>query len=1039
MDVECIDLIDSDEDEKKNVLHGQIFGNDQMIRCNLCLDPGLLPVEEDRAAHRTAVHADKLFYCDACEPHEKGGRGFENFDEVVKHVCKENGIQRNDTRNVWDMIRIPKNVDGLKIFTCLFCSGEGMKFVGMKEDNFLEHIRTQHGKAARRRPEKLHRECRICNESFENDIDLTEHVQTYIYNVTKGSSKIPKFVGFGQRLIDDYNDTSEDDMTIVEEPRGKRKKAEVFSSCSDDEVVLKKKKKSKKAKKKNKERIEDSHRTSTMPLQVMKPSNTKDDLPAMMSSIRDIIIRCIFCSEKVVDLNEHLFLHHSYQCFQCAVCSKSKLFIDIDLMLKHSREIHSYRTPLEQGKIILPRHLALISCGFCDPPEIFIGKEIDELRMNLFQHLEMHENIHRGKDEIIEKKVLHNCRLCPDRDFPLADLDSHIAKHCVVESSSPGPSVSRQPKSSSPRISSSRRPLSPVSSQHKSSRRPTSPHGFIDHGRPLSPRYSSSKKRSQSPRKFDTVKRHSQSVHSANRRPPYQDGHGSGRPPSPDHHASRRPQSPGHHSSRRPKSPEHLSSTRPASPNFYVSMRPPSVGDHRSSRRPQSPEFQVPGKRKSDHYEPSKLQPSPIHHGSRRPGSSGDYRFERPLSPGNHRSHGDSRRTPSPAHHVPSPDMHHRSSRKPSSPDNFKIKRHSSPSFHGSRKPLSPGSHRSSRRPSPADHHSSRRPQSPPHSGSRRPLAPIHHESPKHDRSNKRSHSPGYYGSKIPSSSHHGSRRPTSPQSNIASKRPPSPHSHRSSRKPRSPESKSSPGHYGSHKIPHSPHLSKTVKEYEPKDKGIRDDRRYESGDHKKYHPDEYRKSRQPLDDSSRSKYDTDDKEKRRPSYSKNDFKMPSELKPIKDSTPSNSNENFDCRYCGDSFVTLTEAENHLKKHHEEKLGEEFEQADLLACLILPKELQEVSCKFCDMKTMIGNDIKPVLAKLRGHKMESHQEEGCSILTCFSVACRVCNLRYEDISHSNDMNSHVATHSKGQHILNKNKLALCGVAKRKRNPLAFWV
>ena len=43
-----------------------------MIRCNLCLDPGLLPVEEDRALHRTHVHSNKLFYCDACEPHEKG-------------------------------------------------------------------------------------------------------------------------------------------------------------------------------------------------------------------------------------------------------------------------------------------------------------------------------------------------------------------------------------------------------------------------------------------------------------------------------------------------------------------------------------------------------------------------------------------------------------------------------------------------------------------------------------------------------------------------------------------------------------------------------------------------------------------------------------------------------------------------------------------------------------------------------------------------------------------------------------------------------
>ena len=91
------------------------------------------------------------------------------------------------------------------------------------------------------------------------------------------------------------------------------------------------------------------------------------------------------------------------------------------------------------------------------------------------------------------------------------------------------------------------------------------------------------------------------------------------------------------------------------------------------------------------------------------------------------------------------------------------------------------------------------------------------------------------------------------------------------------------------------------------------------------------------MDESSRSKYDNEDKEIRRPSYNKNDFKMPSELKPIKDNTSSNTHENFDCRYCGDTFVAVTEAESHLKKHHKEKLGEEFEQADLLACLVLPK------------------------------------------------------------------------------------------------------
>ena len=63
--------------------------------------------------------------------------------------------------------------------------------------------------------------------------------------------------------------------------------------------------------------------------------------------------------------------------FQCAVCKPTNLFIDFDAMLDHSRKMHGFRTPLEDGRIIVPNHLALISCGFCGvPPEIFIGETL---------------------------------------------------------------------------------------------------------------------------------------------------------------------------------------------------------------------------------------------------------------------------------------------------------------------------------------------------------------------------------------------------------------------------------------------------------------------------------------------------------------------------------------------------------------------------------------------------------------------------------------------------------------------------------------
>ena len=112
---------------------------------------------------RRQVHADKLFYCDVCNPGDKGHRGFEKFADVVKHVAKENGIQETDKKNINDLIRIPKNPDSLKIFRCMFCPDEGLKFVGLSEEIFLDHITNTHGnKVARRKPEKLVRECRIC-------------------------------------------------------------------------------------------------------------------------------------------------------------------------------------------------------------------------------------------------------------------------------------------------------------------------------------------------------------------------------------------------------------------------------------------------------------------------------------------------------------------------------------------------------------------------------------------------------------------------------------------------------------------------------------------------------------------------------------------------------------------------------------------------------------------------------------------------------------------------------------------------------------
>ena len=119
-DVDVITLDDSDDDDEvigfSSSNTGPVYREEQMIRCNFCVDPGLLPVEGDRADHRRNLHGNKLFYCDVCRPGEKGAKGFEEYTDIKKHVSRENGIRENDTANLHNLIRIPSKAEYLKTF-----------------------------------------------------------------------------------------------------------------------------------------------------------------------------------------------------------------------------------------------------------------------------------------------------------------------------------------------------------------------------------------------------------------------------------------------------------------------------------------------------------------------------------------------------------------------------------------------------------------------------------------------------------------------------------------------------------------------------------------------------------------------------------------------------------------------------------------------------------------------------------------------------------------------------------------------------------
>jgi len=194
--VECITL-DSDDEGPQRVNIVVNNTDSRFVRCNFCVDPGWLSVDDDHVDHRLRVHASAQFYCDTCEDGERGASGFETIKEISKHVVKENGINPGDTKNMCELIRIPRKPDDLKIFRCTFCPGDGFKLIG-SEEAFLAHVNNRHGlKAPKRRPDKLRRECRVCNENFGDDEKLTRHVRKC--HLEEGTQNEYPFGGFGPR------------------------------------------------------------------------------------------------------------------------------------------------------------------------------------------------------------------------------------------------------------------------------------------------------------------------------------------------------------------------------------------------------------------------------------------------------------------------------------------------------------------------------------------------------------------------------------------------------------------------------------------------------------------------------------------------------------------------------------------------------------------------------------------------------------------------------------------------------------------------
>ena len=128
---------------------------------------------------------------------------------------------------------------------------------------------------------------------------------------------------------------------------------------------------------------------------------------------------CIFCGQDVNNNNlnsnnlcHHLAKFHRSQCFRCAVCEElgghheAACFTSSSEAETHAQEQHQIYG-LELDNVILPPlSLFLLTCHFCVlRPRHFLGGPLAALQSQLVLHLARHEEIHFGRQHIIDRKV----------------------------------------------------------------------------------------------------------------------------------------------------------------------------------------------------------------------------------------------------------------------------------------------------------------------------------------------------------------------------------------------------------------------------------------------------------------------------------------------------------------------------------------------------------------------------------------------------------------------------------------------------------
>ena len=356
----------------------------------------------------------------------------------MKHVIRENGFHEDDIKNVHDVIRIPgSSVEYLKVFKCLFCPGaDGMKFVGLSEETFLDHIHNKHGhKVPRKRPEKLRRECRICAENFETDAELSHHI-----NIQHIRNKKVPFAGVGPKDLSDESEDSDDSdiQSVVSQGNPNREVLREIRPPPPPPMRASNSQRTSRSWNEETERFLDNVKIPAASRrsrnQEFYNSSDDEDETLYQSGAKRMRIEGKSTSKRPSCSG----LGHPKQfCFTCPRPGCEDLsWLRLQEAVEHVRTSRGHvscggdTTELLAGRHILPPAVAeSLVCHYCSPPHLILGADREELRTKLYEHMELHDRQHRGSEREFMKFVRHGCRLC-DKEFTSeVESDKHMERH----------------------------------------------------------------------------------------------------------------------------------------------------------------------------------------------------------------------------------------------------------------------------------------------------------------------------------------------------------------------------------------------------------------------------------------------------------------------------------------------------------------------------------------------------------------------------------------------------------------------------------